>query len=66
MTATGWTPNQVDLAPWPAILELMSYWKHHPPVHVLVRSFFKEEGKQRVIENADEDQLAQGIAGLTF
>lgn len=66
MTATGWTPQQVDKTPWPALMELLSYWKDHPPVHVLVRGLFSKEEKARVIENASEEELAQGIAGLRF
>ena len=66
MTALGCLPHQVDSIPWPVLMETLSYWKQHPPVHVLVRGLFSEETQGKVIENASEEELAAGIAGLTF
>lgn len=42
------------------VLELLSYWKKWPPVHVLVKKgFFQEEEQPRTI--TDPDQLASLI-----
>lgn len=72
ITGAGWTAAEVDATPWPDVLDLLGYWKHHPPVHVLARSFFaggSGKGSARGslsqgIDNATPEQLAAAIAGL--
>jgi hypothetical protein len=67
ITATGWTPRQVDATPWPDVLDLLSYWRHHPPIHILAHGFLgggSKGSKGDAIDNATPEQLAAGIAGL--
>jgi len=60
ITGTGWTLRELESTPWPDCLELMSYWKHHPPVHVLVRGFFEIEDDEPG-NIPTEDELEAGI-----
>ncbi len=35
LTATGWTVEQFNDAPLPAVFDLLEYWAEHPPEHVI-------------------------------
>lgn len=55
----------MDETPWPDVLDLLSYWKNHPPVHILVRGFFKIEDKAGAgTKLLTEEELRAAIQGL--
>jgi hypothetical protein len=69
ITATGWTPREVDVTPWPDVMDLLHYWRHHPPIHILTHGFFGGNGAGKgsagkVIENTTENQLRSAIASF--
>jgi hypothetical protein len=43
--ATGWTIQQIEVTPWPSVLDLLSYWQENPPLHILVQAFFDKKEK---------------------
>jgi len=63
-TGTGWSVQAIDATPWPDLQDLLCYWGHHPPVHVLLRNFLRSEDRSTG-HIPTEDELAAGIADLT-
>ena len=39
MTGCGYTPAEIDALPFPAYLDLLTYWRRNPPVHLLLKWF---------------------------
>jgi hypothetical protein len=39
MTACGYTVAEIDALPFPAYLDLLSYWRRNPPAHTLLKWF---------------------------
>lgn len=52
--------------PWPDVMDLLGYWRHHPPIHILTHGFFWGDAKSggKVVENATEEELRAAIAGF--
>lgn len=41
ITATGWTPREVEALTLREANELLEYWSEHPPAHVLLAAMLR-------------------------
>jgi hypothetical protein len=46
------------------VLDLLSYWGKHPPVHVMVKAYLYGDKDDRAVTPMSEAELAAGIVGF--
>lgn len=54
----------IDGTPWPDVLDLLSYWRVSPPVHVLVRAYMGIGKTEKPMEEPTEDALLAAMTGF--
>lgn len=64
VTATGWTIQQLDATPWPAVMDLIDYWADNPPVHRLVAAYLGVKPKRKRKKPQEQPTDLQALVNL--
>jgi len=47
ITGTHWTVQQLEATDYAVVMDIVKHWEEWPPIHILARSFFGNEGGKK-------------------